>query len=76
MPRRVGAWRPAWRSGGDPVEYGAFRTGCVGDSYDIHGERFFGPSIRDLDRFAVTVEDGVIVVDTSRICGAADPRCT
>ena len=44
-----------------------FECPCHGSRYNRWGEWQFGPAPRGLDRFAIAVEDGVVVVDTSRV---------
>ena len=39
---------------------GWFRNPCHGETYDMAGQRVFGPSPRGLDRLAVEVRDGGI----------------
>lgn len=51
----------------DAYRDGIFREVCHGSSYDPTGARVFGPSPFDLSRFAVTLEDGRVVVDTSAV---------
>ncbi|HET6380414.1 MAG TPA: Rieske 2Fe-2S domain-containing protein [candidate division Zixibacteria bacterium] len=48
-----------------------YRCRCHGSTYNILGEKLKqGPAERGMDRFPVSVEDGVVVVDTSqRISG-------
>ena len=41
----------------------AFVNPCHGETYDLVGRYFAGPSPRGLDRFAVSVVDGDVVVD-------------
>jgi hypothetical protein len=57
---------------------GWFRGRCGGGTYDIHGNRVFGPVFRNLDRFPVRQRADGIEVDTRRlICGkvpAGDPE--
>ncbi len=61
-------------SGNGEQKKGWFRNGCHGETYDTAGRLVFGPSPRDLDRFAVSIEDGRIIVDTSTyVCGRAPP---
>jgi nitrite reductase/ring-hydroxylating ferredoxin subunit len=49
-----------------------YRCRCHGSTYNILGEKLEkGPAERGMDRFPVTIESGVVVVDTSqRIAGA------
>jgi cytochrome b6-f complex iron-sulfur subunit len=44
-----------------------FECLCHGSKYNIIGEKRDGPAPRGMDRFAVTVSDGVYVIDTSAI---------
>ncbi len=44
-----------------------FECPCHGSRYNVWGEYQFGPAPRGLDRFPITVEEGRVVVDTSRI---------
>jgi cytochrome b6-f complex iron-sulfur subunit len=44
-----------------------FECPCHGSRYNRWGEYQFGPAPRCLDRFAVTIVDGNVVVDTSNI---------
>ena len=44
-----------------------FECPCHGSRYNRWGEYQFGPAPRGLDRFAVTVEDGRVIVDTSTV---------
>ena len=44
-----------------------FECPCHGSQYDRAGEQRDGPAPRGLDRFGVSVEDGVLVIDTSNL---------
>lgn len=44
-----------------------FECPCHGSRYNRWGEYQFGPAPRGLDRFAVTVEGGRVIVDTSTV---------
>jgi cytochrome b6-f complex iron-sulfur subunit len=44
-----------------------FECLCHGSKYTVLGEHRDGPAPRGLDRFAVSIEDGVYVIDTSEI---------
>jgi cytochrome b6-f complex iron-sulfur subunit len=44
-----------------------FECPCHGSKYNRVGEKTGGPAPRGLDRFGVTVEGGVVVVDTKQI---------
>ena len=55
--------------------FGVFRVGCSGSTFDISGDRLFGPAPRDLDRFPLEVGDQLILVDTrTLLCGEAATR--
>ena len=50
---------------------GRFKCPCHGSEFDLAGEWISGPSPRGLDRFALTIAEGKVVVDTSKpIVGA------
>jgi len=57
-------WRPEFEYRGWK---GWFRDPCHGGTYDLAGRCFTGPCPRGLDRFPVTVRDGHVFVDTSRL---------
>ncbi len=44
-----------------------FECPCHGSRYNRWGEYQFGPAPRGLDRFAVFIEDGRVIVDTSTV---------
>ncbi|MBW8825646.1 MAG: Rieske 2Fe-2S domain-containing protein [Acidobacteria bacterium] len=44
-----------------------FECGCHGSQYNRVGEKKGGPAPRGLDRFAVTVDGGVVTVDTGAL---------
>lgn len=44
-----------------------FECPCHGSRYNRWGEYQFGPAPRGLDRFSVTLEQGRVIVDTSKI---------
>ncbi len=46
---------------------GWFRCPCHGSTYSFTGVRVFGPAPRSLDTFALTIENGNIIVDTGSI---------
>jgi hypothetical protein len=50
---------------------GAYRSGCSGATFDVHGANVFGPGPRDLDQFPVTLStrDEVTVDTRALICG-------
>ena len=52
-------WRPDFEWDG---QLGWFRNPCHGETYNRRGERVFGPSPRDLDRFAHRAAAGVCFV--------------
>ena len=44
-----------------------YRCRCHGSTYNILGEKLKqGPAERGMDRFPVSIEEGVVVVDTSQ----------
>ena len=53
---------PAWIQGDQK-----FKCPCHGSGYYIDGINFEGPTPRPLERFAVSVVDGLVVVDMSKI---------
>lgn len=65
-----------------------FECPCHGSVFNRVGEYREGPAPRGMDRFAVTVEDGVVVIDPSTVISGpppgeetideppAGPRCT
>ncbi len=51
-----------------------FHTPCHGERYDLAGRRVFGPSPRDLDRYAVSISDrGIVSVDLGALTLGASP---
>lgn len=53
---------------------GWFRNGCHGETYDITGKRVFGPAVRDLDRYLVSIVGDRVFVNTDKyVCGHAPP---
>ncbi len=52
---------------------GQFECPCHGSVFNRVGEYRRGPSPRGMDRFAMTVEDGVVVVDTGSITDGDPP---
>ena len=43
-----------------------FECGCHGSQYNQAGEKKGGPAPRGMDRFAMSVDGGVLTVDTSK----------
>lgn len=52
---------------------GRFECPCHGSVFDIGGEWISGPSPRGMDRYALAVEEGVLVADTSALVNGPDP---
>ncbi len=53
---------------------GWFRAYCSGTVFDKTGQREFGPSPRDLDRYSVAIVDDRVIVNIDRyVCGIAPP---
>ncbi|MGH2427625.1 MAG: ubiquinol-cytochrome c reductase iron-sulfur subunit [Candidatus Limnocylindria bacterium] len=50
-----------------------FECLCHGSKYSILGEKRDGPAPRGMDRFAVSVSDGVYVVDTREVINGDPP---
>ena len=46
---------------------GRFECACHGSVFDLGGEWVQGPAPRGMDRYAVAIQDGVVVVDTSAV---------
>ena len=64
-------YRPDFVWDGRP---GWFRNPCHGETFDMAGQRVFGPSPRGLDRIAIEVRDGAVYVDPHAITpGARQP---
>ena len=57
-------YRPDFVWDGRP---GWFRNPCHGETYDMAGQRVFGPSPRDLDRLALEIRDGAVYVNPNAI---------
>ena len=55
-------WRPDFEF---VNETGFFRDPCHLETFDMAGDRVYGPATRGLDRFAVTIENDRVVVDLS-----------
>jgi nitrite reductase/ring-hydroxylating ferredoxin subunit len=63
-------WRPDFEWDG---ETGFFRNPCHGETFDMAGNRVFGPSPRGLDRFGVEIENGRVVVDLDDVTRGSRP---
>ncbi len=63
-------WRPDFSWEGT---FGWFREPCHGDTYAMDGMRVFGPAPRDLDRFDIRIEDGVVWVDVTAVTRGVRP---
>ncbi len=50
-----------------------FECLCHGSKYTVLGEKRDGPAPRGLDRFEVSVEDGIYVVDTRQVVSGPPP---
>ena len=46
---------------------GVFEEPCHSERWAIDGTRVYGPAPRDLDRFALRIEDGRVIVDTNDV---------
>lgn len=57
-------WRPTFRF--DDRE-GWFRNPCHGETYDMAGHRVFGPAPRGLDRIAIKIDGGQVLVDLGAV---------
>ena len=54
---------------------GIFYSGCSASTFDMSGDRLFGPAPRDLDHFPLEVSDREILVDTrTLLCDEAALR--
>lgn len=51
---------------------GRFECACHGSVFDIGGEWITGPAPRGMDRYTLTLEDGVLVADTSELIQGPD----
>jgi cytochrome b6-f complex iron-sulfur subunit len=65
-------WKPEFnwtddRPGVAKPYSGWFRCPCHGSTYTYGGVRVFGPAPRSMDTFAISVANGNLVVDTSKI---------
>lgn len=52
---------------------GRFECPCHGSVFDIGGERISGPTPRGMDRYALTVESGILVADTDSLVDGPEP---
>ncbi|MHB1089786.1 MAG: QcrA and Rieske domain-containing protein [Ilumatobacteraceae bacterium] len=52
---------------------GRFECPCHGSVFDIAGEWISGPSPRGMDQYPLTIEDDVLIVDTSELINGPDP---
>lgn len=73
-------WRPtfAWPDASGTLTKGWFRDPCYGSTFDRSGVKVFGPALRNMDRYPVSIVGGDVVVDTDAyVCGFAPPdgRC-
>lgn len=50
---------------------GWFRGGCSGSTFMVNGAKVFGPSPRSMDRYAVDVTNGDVLVNTRRVLQCA-----
>jgi nitrite reductase/ring-hydroxylating ferredoxin subunit len=57
-------WRPDFQF---QERQGWFRNPCHGQTYDLEGYCHYGPCVRGLDRYPVTVQSGQVIVDTRRL---------
>ena len=63
-------WRPEFSftdSRSSETYQGWFRCPCHGSTYSVSGFRVFGPAPRSMDTFALTIDNGNIIVDTGQI---------
>jgi Rieske Fe-S protein len=51
---------------------GRFECPCHGSKFDLGGEWIEGPAPRGMDRYDLTLENGVLVVDTSKLAVGPD----
>jgi hypothetical protein len=74
-------WRPDFVFNG---ETGWFRDPCSGSTYDLAGNRIFGPAPRGLDRYEVHLDDGlpgsgtraIVIADENHLTKGASGRQT
>jgi cytochrome b6-f complex iron-sulfur subunit len=52
---------------------GEFRCPCHGSVYNLIGEYESGPAPRGMDRFAITIQDDHVLVDTSSVIEGPPP---
>ena len=72
VPWKAGFVWPDPATGRDKRSW--FRDPCHGSTYDITGKRVFGPALRDLDRYPVSIVGDRVFVNTDRfVCGHAPP---
>jgi len=57
-------WRPDFSFDGS---LGWFRDPCQASTFAMDGTRVFGPAPRDLDRFALRIEEGRVLVDVTDV---------
>ena len=53
-------YRPTFRFNNSD---GWFRNPCHGETYDMAGQRVFGPAPRGLDRIAIEIDGDRVIVD-------------
>jgi len=51
-------------------------SGCHGSKFNRAGDYMEGPSPRGMDRFAVEIVDGMVIIDTSSTVAGLDPGKT
>ena len=51
---------------------GRFECPCHGSRFDLGGEWLEGPAPRGMDRYDLRLENGALVVDTSKLAAGAD----
>ena len=60
-------WRPGEVSEDDLSKEGRFNCPCHGSIYNRYGLVKGGPAPKPLDLFAITIEDGEVIVDTGAV---------
>ncbi len=62
-------WEPdlVWPPRSGDGSQGWFRAYCSGSVFDKTGQREFGPSPRNLDRYSVSIVGDRVIVDTKRL---------